>query len=258
MHLLLPPSEKKSVGGRGRPLRDRLGDDALGSARARAIAALLELVSGPRRVAATALALPDGVIDEALAANAAVLDSRTTPALRRYAGVVYDGLSLPSMSEHEQHTAARHAYVFSGLFGVVRGDEPLPAYRVPAKAVLPHLGIAGSYWRPLLPDVLASRLRRGLIVDLRSSDYAVMWRPDHGTSARVVTVRILSPVPRGGYGVISYNSKFAKGQLAATLIRRLSAGDPVATREDVASAWAQTGGKECSPRPDGGLDLYTG
>lgn len=239
-------------------MRDRLGDDVLGVARARAIADLLELLAGPRRVAARALALPDGMIDEALAANAAVLDSRTTPALRRYAGVVYDGLALHAMSEQEQRTAVRHTYVFSGLFGVLRGDEPVPEYRVPAKAVLPNLGIAGSFWRPLLTDVLASRFRRGLVVDLRSSDYAAMWRPEHDTGNRVVMVRILSPVPRGGFGVVSFTSKFAKGRLAATLIRRLTAGNPVTTRDDVAAAWAESGGTDSSPRPDGGLDLYTG
>lgn len=256
MHLLLPPSEGKTRGGRGRPLRDRLGDDPLGAARGRTIDALLDLVAGDPEVAAKALLLPDGVAAAALATDAAVLDARTMPALRRYAGVVYDGLHLDGLTPAEQRLALRSTFVFSGLFGVVRGDEQIPDYRVPAKAVLPGIGVAGTFWRPVLTDALTATLRRGLVVDLRSSDYAAMWRPDRADAERVIGVRVLSPAPRGGFAVISYNSKFAKGRLAAALVRRRAAGHPVASVADIASAWTDCGGRDCVPTA-AGVDLYT-
>lgn len=258
MHLLLPPSEAKSSGGRGRPLARRLpADDVLGPARQRATAALLRLVAGDPHIAAEALRLPDGVAADALAADAAVLDSPTMPALRRYAGVLYDGLAFGAMSAHEQRLAGRSTLIFSGLFGVVRGAEPVPAYRVPAKAVLPGIGVASTFWRPVLTEVLAAELRRGVIVDLRSSDYAAMWRPDHATAKRVVAVRVLSPVPRGGHAVISYNSKFGKGRLAAALIRRAAAGGRVAGSDDVIAAWLECDGSDAVPAANGVLELYT-
>ena len=260
MHVLLPPSEGKTAGGRGRPLRRRLAGDAadpLSVARARAVQALQELVAGDPAVAARALLLPDGVAPAALAADAAVLDSPTRPALQRYAGVVYAGLDYANLSAAEQRTAGRCCSVFSGLFGVVGGDEPVPDYRVPAKAVLPGLGIAGTFWRPVLDDVLPARLGRGLVVDLRSSDYAAMWRPRGDLAARVITVRVLSPAPRGGHAVISYNSKFAKGRLAAELIRRAARKEKVATPDDVAAAWlAWDGAADVRPTAHG-FDLYT-
>lgn len=258
MHLLLPPSEGKTAGGRGRPLRSRPDDGSpLVAARAATTRALAELVAGDPGAAAAALLLPDGVAAEALAANARVLDAPTTPALRRYAGVVYDGLGFADLPADQQRIAGRSVLVFSGLFGVVRGDEPVPTYRVPAKAVLPGLGIAATFWRPVLTEVLAGSLRRGLIVDLRSSDYAAMWRPDRATAARTVTVRVLSPAPRGGHAVISYNSKLAKGRLAAALLARAAAGQPVGSADDVVAAWLDTGGVGAKPTPTG-LDLYTG
>lgn len=256
MHLLLPPSEGKARGGRGRPLRDRLGDDAIGVARRLTIDALLELVAGDPDVAAKALLLPDGIAASALATDAAVLDTRTMPALRRYAGVVYDGLDLEAMTPGEQRLALRSTLVFSGLFGVVRGDEAIPDYRVPAKAVLPGIGVAGTFWRPILTEALAPTLRRGLVVDLRSSDYAAMWRPARADVDRVIGVRVLSPAPRGGHAVISYTSKFAKGRLAAALVRRRAAGHPVASVDDIAAAWATCDGRDCVPTA-GGVDLYT-
>jgi cytoplasmic iron level regulating protein YaaA (DUF328/UPF0246 family) len=257
VHLLLPPSEGKTLGGRGRSLRSRPVDSPLAEARVRAISALLDLVATGPAAAAQALLLPGGVALDALKANAAVLDSPTMPALRRYAGVVYDGLGFGTLTAPEQRLAGRSSLVFSGLFGVVRGDETIPAYRVPAKAVLPGLGIASTFWRPLLAEVLDDRLRRGLVIDLRSTDYAAMWRPNRSMAQRVIAVRVLSPAPRGGHAVISYNSKFAKGLLARALVQRVVAGGAVTDPDDIAAAWASCGGVDCVPVADGGLDLYT-
>jgi cytoplasmic iron level regulating protein YaaA (DUF328/UPF0246 family) len=258
VHLLLPPSEGKTTGGRGRPLRTRpAAADPIGAARTTVLEALQKLVAAGPETAAPALLLPDGVAAAALAANAAVLDSPTTPALRRYAGVVYDGLAYSELTPAEQRIANRSVLVFSGLFGVVRGDEPVPDYRVPAKAVLPGVGIAGTFWRPVLTQVLADTLRRGLIIDLRSSDYAAMWRPPRADAERVLTVRVLSPAPRGGHAVISYNSKFAKGRLAAELVRRTANGESVASAQDVIAAWQAWDGAERAERTPAGLDLYT-
>lgn len=259
MHLLLPPSEGKTTGGRGRPLGRRpVADGPIDAARASAIAALRTLVAGDPGAAAEALLLPKGIAGDALAANAAVLDSPTTPALRRYAGVVYDGLDHRSLTPAEQRIADRACLVFSGLFGVVRGDEPVPDYRVPAKAVLPGLGIAGTFWRRVLENAVPELLRRrGLVIDLRSSDYAAMWRPAGELADRVLAVRILSPAPRGGHAVISYNSKFAKGRLAAELVRRVARGEPVSAAEDVIAAWHRWDGAADARAARNRVDLYT-
>lgn len=258
MHLLLPPSESKFLGGRGRPLRGRpAAASPLGDARSAAVQALADLVSGNPDDAAAALLLPAGVAASALAANAVVLDSPTTPALHRYTGTVYEGFAVSSLRADEQRLAARSTWIFSGLFGIVRGDEPVPAYRVPAKAVLPGLGVASTFWRPVLTDVVHQVLRRNLVVDLRSTDYAAMWRPPATMADRVVGVRVLSPAPRGGHAVISYNSKYAKGRLAAALVRRAAAGAPVDTADDVARAWFECGGVDSVRSPSGGLDLYS-
>jgi hypothetical protein len=197
----------------------------------------LEALLG-RPDAAAALLLPDAIRDAALLADSRIRDSPTLPALRRYAGVVYDGLGFDTLDPAEQRLAGHRTYVFSGLFGVVRGDEPIPDYRVPAKAVLPGLGTCATFWRRNLDAVLPTLLGRGAVVDLRSSDYAAMWRPDRATAARVITVRVLSPTPSGRLAVVSYASKLAKGRLAAALVRREAAGDRVRAARDVADTWS--------------------
>ena len=244
MRILLPPSETKSRGGRGRPLARRTATGELTAPRAAALSALQTLMLGEPDLAAQALLLPPGIAADALAANLAVADSPTTPALRRYTGVVYDGLGFDILPPPAQRIAGRSILVCSGLFGVVRGDEPVPLYRVPAKAVLPGLGIAGTFWRAALREVMPAMLGRGLVVDLRSGDYAAMWRPDAAMAAHVLSVRVLSPNQRGGHAVLSYPSKFAKGRLAAALVLRAAAGHPVEGVADVAEAWLACGGAQ--------------
>ena len=206
----------------------------------------------------SALQLPPGVAAEALATNRNVRRSPTMPALRRYAGVVYDGLDVAGLDAAAQRVAARSALIFSGLWGVVRGDEPIPAYRVPAKAVLPGIGVAGTFWRHVLDEHLPAMLDTGAIVDLRSSDYAAMWRPRGEAAERTISVRVLSPLPRGGHGVLSYNSKLAKGRLAAALFARVADRMRVESASDVVATWHDcTGGRgEVSGRTS--AVLYTG
>ncbi|MEO6701368.1 MAG: peroxide stress protein YaaA [Jatrophihabitantaceae bacterium] len=255
MRILLPPSEAKNPGGRGRPLNRRATplDQAqpLDQARQATLQALARLIEDPAG-AAEALLLPDSVAGSALAQNAAVLSSATMPAIRRYAGVVYSGLAVDALSVPAQRLAGRELLIFSGLFGVLRGADGVPNYRVPAKAVLPGLGVASTYWRPILTGLLPAMLgRAGLIVDLRSSDYASMWQPAPASpqARRLVTVRVLSRRPNGSYGVISYASKLAKGRLAGQLLERSAAHEPARTVEAVAETWIGLGGRDAQPGP---------
>lgn len=190
--------------------------------------------------------LPESVAAQALADNARVTTTGTRPALDRYAGILYDGLGAAALSPAARRLANRDLLVLSGLLGVVRGGDPVPNYRVPAKATLPGLGVAATFWRRELTGVLPPLLGADLIVDLRSNDYAAMWRPDRADplNERMVGVRVLSPKPDGSLGVISYPSKYHKGKLAGGLLERAAAGQPVDTAADVIQTWLDIGGKD--------------
>jgi len=256
MRILLPPSEAKSSGGRRRRLAERpAATDPLSRARDTVLAALVKLVAGDRTAAAKALLLPPAVIDDAIASNAQVLTSPTTSALQRYAGVVYAGLAADTLDAASRRVAERSTLVFSGLFGVVRGDEPVPAYRVPAKAQLPGLGILSTFWRPVLDQVVPELLGRHLVVDLRSTDYQAMWRPQPTSTRPLVSVRVLSTRPGAAPAVISYPSKFGKGVLARSLVEREARGQRITTVDDVVAAWLASGGAGAEARAGHGLDL---
>ncbi|TAM82038.1 MAG: peroxide stress protein YaaA [Jatrophihabitans sp.] len=257
MRILLPPSEAKRPGGRGRPLADRPSSGPLAATRAALTDALVRLLGGGCEAAAGALLLPPGAAPAALAANAAVRDAPTMPALRRYAGVVYAALDRDGLTPAERRLAGSAVIVFSGLWGALRGDEPVPDYRVPAKAKLPGVGVVATAWRPVLAGALPGMLGDGLVVDLRSGDYGAMWRATGDLRERVVSVRVLSPLPGGGRGVVSFASKQAKGRLARTMITAAAQGRPPRQAADVAEAWIASGGRDAAHRGPGRLELHT-
>ena len=238
MRILLPPSEGKTRGGRGPALLEAgFGAGPLSAHREHLARTVAHVAGGSREEAVRAFVLPGAVAEAALQANSAVLTSPTRTALSRYAGVVYDGLDLAGLTRAQKQRAAQTILIFSGLFGVVRGDELIPDYRVPAAAVLPGVGGAGSSWRPILSTALPDLLGEELVVDLRSIDYAAMWRPTGELAERLVTVRVLSPRPDGTTAVISHFSKHGKGRLAHALLVEASARRPARTASDIARIW---------------------
>ena len=96
MLVLLPPSETKLDGGDGPPLRlDGLSHPELTPLRGMLVDDLVKL-SGDLVAARAALGLSaqqDGEIER----NAQLWISPTTPALRRYTGVLYDALDVLSL-----------------------------------------------------------------------------------------------------------------------------------------------------------------
>jgi cytoplasmic iron level regulating protein YaaA (DUF328/UPF0246 family) len=185
------------------------------------------------------LALPARSADADLAADRAVLDSPTMAGLLRYSGIVYDGLDAPSLTSAARRRADEMILIFSGLWGVVCGADPIPNYRLPAAAALPGLGVMATFWRPVLDKLVPELLGDGLIVDLRSSDYAAMWRPAPELRDRVVTVRVLSAQPGRPPAVISYPSKLGKGRLARGLVSRRGA---VTKPSHLIDVWRALGG----------------
>ncbi len=205
--MLLPPSETKAPGGDGPPLNlDELSHPELTPVRRKLADALVDLAADVP-ASLDALELSPRQEDE-VARNAALWSAPTVPVLERYTGVLYDALDIGSFTKAQRAKAQRRLAVASALFGIARGEDRIPAYRLSGGSSLPALGALRTLWRPVLEPVFAGMDE--LIVDLRSGAYAVLARIPCS-----VTVRVVTATGR----TISHHNKAYKGKLAATLAK---------------------------------------
>lgn len=211
MLVLLPPSETKADGGRGRPLDlSELSLPKLAATRERLVAALSGLAADPE---ASRAALGLGARQDAeIARNAALRTAPTMPALRRYTGVLYDALDAAAFTRVQREKATARLAIGSALFGAVRPDDAIPAYRLSGGSTLPGLPTLRTLWRDELPAALAAEAAGGLVVDLRSGVYQQL-----GKVAGAVTATVLTEAADGTRTVVSHFNKHHKGLLARAL-----------------------------------------
>lgn len=223
MLILLPPSEGKTVPRRGTPLDlGRLSFPTLTAARAEVLDALVGLCTVPGGTsegagpATEVLGLGVTQADEVIR-NAQLRVAPTARADQVYSGVLYEALSLGTLTGSARRRATGRVAITSGLFGLLRPDDRIPAYRLSGTVALPGPGPVASYWRARLDPAVREAAGSGLVVDLRSSTYASFWRPDPELARRVVTVRVLHEV-NGVRKVVSHFNKATKGRLVRTLL----------------------------------------
>ncbi|MCG5433274.1 peroxide stress protein YaaA [Mycobacterium sp. MYCO198283] len=223
MIVLLPPSETKLAGGDGPPLHfDGLSEPALTPLRRVLVDELIALSADrdASRRALTLTAAQDAEIDR----NAVLRTAPTLPALRRYTGVLYDALDVDSLSGAARHRARSRLAVGSALFGLLRADDAIPAYRLSAGAKLPGAPTLAARWRPVLEPVLARIAADELVVDLRSGAYRSLARVPGAVRVDVVAERA-----DGSRSIVSHFNKAHKGRLARVLAgTRAEPGDAAA------------------------------
>lgn len=209
--VLLPPSETKRAGGDGPPLNlEALSSVELNHLRATLVDELVSLAADPAasRRALGLSASQDGEIER----NATLRSAPTLPAIHRYTGVLYDALDIESLRGAAASRARGRLAVGSALFGLLRADDPVPAYRLSATSKLPEQPGLATRWRPVLEPVLAAIAAEELVVDLRSGSYAALGRLPGAVRADVVAEHA-----DGRRTVVSHFNKAHKGRLARAL-----------------------------------------
>ncbi|GMA31621.1 hypothetical protein GCM10025875_16130 [Litorihabitans aurantiacus] len=136
--------------------------------------------------------------------------------------MLYAAADLPGLLARPGAAADRtraDVLIASPLLGMVGPADPVPASRL-AMGTVPGVGGLGPFWRPAIEEALAQRADGELVVDVRSSEFAPLWRPP--ASATWVTVRIEQEVD-GERRVVSHFAKHLRGVLVRHLLRRRGA-----------------------------------
>ncbi|WP_033341372.1 peroxide stress protein YaaA [Catenuloplanes japonicus] len=219
MQILLPPSEGKAHPARGAALDlASLAFPELTPAREAALDALITLSAGDEDAALATLGLSGGQRDE-VRRNTLLRTAPATTAAKLYTGVLYDALDLATLPPAAKRRATAQILIFSGLFGVSRLGDRLPAYRCGMNVKLSPLGVMSGHWRRALPEIMSGL--GGPVLDLRSSSYAAAWRPSGDQTTNVATVRVLHERVIGGEitrSVVSHFNKATKGRVVRDLL----------------------------------------
>jgi cytoplasmic iron level regulating protein YaaA (DUF328/UPF0246 family) len=221
--ILLPPSEGKTAPVRGQALRaDRLSFPSLQPARAKVLDALVGLCTTDNAAdlhhAAQVLGVGKTLAEE-VQRNALLPSAPTARADRVYTGVLYEALAMPSLHGAAKRRATSWVAVTSGLFGLLRPGDHIPAYRLSGDVTLPGIGNVGTFWREQLDDAVREAAGKGLVIDLRSSTYLPFWRPDPDIARQVVTMRVLHEA-NGTRKVVSHFNKATKGRIVRALLEQ--------------------------------------
>lgn len=244
MLILLPPSETKVDGGGADTSLDlaALGHPSLSAQRRAALAATRSL---SRNLAAMATALKLGPNQHfELLRNRAISRSPVMPALMRYTGVLYDALDAGTLGDDPMRFAADHVAIHSALFGLLRADDAIPAYRVSHDSRLPNLRLR-SLWR----DAISAELdrREGLILDLRSEAYVALGPAPE----RAYFLRVVAEAPDGRKRAMNHFNKKGKGEFVRSI---LQAGIDHPDAESLL-AWAADNKLRLTHGSEGELDL---
>jgi len=232
MLVILPPSETKVSGGLESSCLDidRLSFPGLTAVRQELISELTDLAQDE---AASLVALklgPKGRTD--VVRNREIRSSPVMPALSRYTGVLYDALGVDSLDVPARNRAHQSIAVFSALFGLIRAEDLIPAYRLSAESALPG-GKPLGRWSSLGPALWESV--GSFVLDLRSGGYrALAPLPDH----LGVFVSLVKPGPVGNRPAVGHHNKGVKGRL----VRELMVSGAVVSCVDDLVAWGEAHG----------------
>ncbi|MEO7121729.1 MAG: peroxide stress protein YaaA [Lacisediminihabitans sp.] len=214
MLILLPPSETKRDGGTTGSALDLnlLGFPKLTRSRRTVLAALRKLARNQTKMSA---ALHLGSTQQAeVLRNRSLGVSPTLHALHRYTGVLFDALDAHSLPEDAHTFALDHVVIHSALFGLVRGGDPIPAYRLSHNTRLADTTLK-KVWRNVIASELAERPE--LVLDLRSEGYVELG-PSSG-AAQAYFVRVVAEGVDGVRRALNHFNKKGKGEFARAIVR---------------------------------------
>lgn len=218
MLILLPPSEAKAATDAGQPFTiDALSSPGLNPTRTKVRDALVKLSSGREERAREVLGLSANQSEE-LIRNRELADPRALQAAQVYTGVLYAALDYFTLTAAARRRANEWVLVSSALWGAVRLDDAIPAYRLSGDVTLPRLGGIPKIWRTPLGTAMKDAAASGVVFDLRSGVYAKMWTPDGEVAEHTAVGRVLLQRPDGSRTVVSHHNKATKGLLVRALV----------------------------------------
>ena len=160
-------------------------------------------------------------------------------AVLAFNGDVYGGLDAASLDEDDLGFAQEHLRILSGLYGLLRPLDLIQAYRLEmgTRLVNPRGKDLYAFWKKALTQALAKELAHSgeVLINAASEEYFKALDPK-GLKARIITP-VFQDWKHGGYKVISFFAKRARGLFCRDAIRRRLA-DPELLKDFTGGGYA--------------------
>ena len=252
MRVLLPPSETKRDGGDGHPvdLSSLLCADRLTDTRQRIVTAVGHLAKNAATCMATLRLGPKLAFE--VERNRTLLTSPTLPAIDRYTGVLFDGLSSLTLDSRARGDLMAHVVIQSALWGPIAAGDQIPAYRLSHNSRLPKLPASlTSTWSratAALPELWS-----GLVLDARSEGYVDLTPVPDEPRSEVYFLRVVTRDAGGNTRALNHFNKKAIGEVVRSLAE--SGALREVTTMDALLAWAPSHGWELERSAENELTL---
>lgn len=218
--ILLPPSEGKTPGGHGPPWaqadRSLTQLDAARAVVRDAVRAILG--TGDDGDVRGVLGARGATLDRARAEWEHLDDAPTMRASDRYSGVTWAALAPDDLTPAARRALRDRVAIPSGLWGLLRADDPIPAYRVKMGARVAPLGVLARHWRPLITPHVAALADGGWIIDLLPVEHRAAIDPAGLGTARLVRVDLLAGGGPSGARAVGHAGKTLRGLLARAVL----------------------------------------
>lgn len=215
MLILLPPSETKRPGGRGRPVAwDRLALPALTPQRNQTVDALVALSAEPAE-SARVLGLSAAQLGE-IEVNAGLRAAPTMAAIDRFTGVLFDALDVDALDAAGRRWLGGNVMIHTALLGPVGALDPIPAYRLAAGTAVPGLPPLRRVWASAVTQALED-FAPSFVLDLRSESYVALGPVPAGIPSAYL--RVVTESADGSVRALNHFNKHAKGALVHQLAR---------------------------------------
>ncbi|MBS6433759.1 MAG: peroxide stress protein YaaA [Rothia mucilaginosa] len=215
MLILLPPSEGKTPAPAGNaPVSFAdLSFPELTAERESVLEELTAVSSGSEALAELKVGAS---LEAEVERNTRLLTEPAQPAIRTYTGVLFEALDYASFSPAERDTAHWSLLISSALWGILRPEDAIPAYRLSMGVKLGSIGALANFWKGALGTALEATAKDQLILDCRSSAYAKSWVTP---PLQTLAVRVERVAADGSRKVVSHMAKHYRGLFARYLIQ---------------------------------------
>lgn len=174
--ILIPPSEGKAQGGKGKIIKP--------SAEIKEVLSKLSTANPSKLYSGT-----EKSINEAIQINKDILISHTMPAINRYTGVVYDAINYDTLKNKDAFN--KHVRIISGLFGLVKPTDLIPNY----KLKMGNLGLA-KFWKP----IISKQLKETFVIDLLPQEHKKAVEYSNGVEVEFIITKNGRQKPAGHFG----------------------------------------------------------